>query len=192
MGRVGYIRVSSIDQNLDRQLDDQKLDKTFKDKLSGGNRNRPGLERCLEYLRDGDVLIIHSIDRLARDLRDLQDIVEQVIASGASVQFIKEGLTFSNDQSNPMSRFQLQLMGAFAEFERAIIRERQREGIAIAKKKGVQFGRRAALNENDGERVLEMLQSGVSKSEIARRLNVCRQTIYKHLKGRGENDNIHS
>lgn len=174
---IGYIRVSSTAQNTERQLADLQLDKIYKDKVSGKDTKRTGLDSCLEYLREDDVLHVHSIDRLARNLADLQKIVQTLIDKGVSVVFHKENLIF-NGSEDAMARLMLQMMGAFAEFERSLIRERQREGIANAKAKGIKLGRKASLNKEQVQEVQHMVHAGFSKSEIATRFGVSRQTIY--------------
>lgn len=136
----------------------------FTDKASGKDTKRPQLQAALEYLRDGDVLVVHSMDRLARNLDDLRRIVSDLTASGVVVEFLKERLTFTSAES-PMNKLLLSVMGAFAEFERALLRERQREGIAIAKKKGVYRGRKPSLTP---ERVQE-LRSRVAGGRKRRR-----------------------
>ena len=142
--RVGYVRVSTLDQNTERQLDGIKLDKVFTDKASGRDTKRPQLAAALEYVREGDTLIVHSLDRLARNVDDLRRIVRELNERGVSVEFVKNRLTFSGG-ADPTARLMLTMLGAFAEFERELIRERQREGIAIAKAKGVYKGRKRAL-----------------------------------------------
>src|ERR1700733_609774 len=124
--RVGYIRVSSVDQNTDRQLEGQELDRTFTDKASGKDTNRPQLKAALDYLRDGDELVVHSMDRLARNLDDLRRMVLDLTKKGVHVRFVKENLVFTGEDS-PMSHLLLSLLGAVAEFERSMIRERQRK-----------------------------------------------------------------
>ena len=124
--RIGYVRVSSVDQNELRQLDGVQLDKKFTDKASGKDTKRPQLQAALEYLRDGDVLVVHSMDRLARNLDDLRRMVTELTGRGVVVEFVKENLTFTSED-NAMSKLLLSVMGAFAEFERALIKERQRE-----------------------------------------------------------------
>lgn len=175
--QIGYIRVSSIAQNTERQLIGVELDKCFEDKISAKDTNRIGLKDCLDYLRDEDVLHVHSIDRLARNLADLQNLVGDLLDRGVSVHFHKENLVF-NGQDDAMAKLMLQMMGAFAEFERNLIRERQREGIANAKKNGKKLGRKASLNKEQITEVKYMLNSGFSKSKIADRFGVSRQTIY--------------
>lgn len=177
--RIGYIRVSSVDQNTIRQLDGVALDKTFTDKLSGSTMSREQLNAMLDYIREGDVLIVHSMDRLARNVDDLRKIVLGLTARGVHVQFMKENLTFTGEDS-PMSNLLLSLLGAVAEFERSMIRERQREGIAMAKKAGVYKGRVPCLKP---ERVAELLQRvalGIPKAQVAREFGISRQSLYNY------------
>lgn len=180
--RVGYKRVSTTDQNTDRQLEGVKIDKLFEDKISGCTMNRPGLEACFDYLREGDTLVTHSIDRLARNLGDLEKIVNELNAEGVSVHFVKEGLTFGIGDENPMTRLQLQMMGAFAQFERALIRERQREGIAAAKAKGKHLGRKVSLTEAQIKEIKSRLAVGAAKSALAKEYGVSRPTLYSAIK----------
>ena len=143
--RIGYIRVSSFDQNPDRQLEQIEVGKVFTDKASGKDTQRPELERLLAFVREGDTVVVHSMDRLARNLDDLRRIVQGLTQRGVRMEFVKEGLAFTGDDS-PMANLMLSVMGAFAEFERALIRERQREGIVLAKQRGAYRGRKKSLN----------------------------------------------
>ena len=177
---VGYIRVSSIDQNTDRQLDDITLDECFEDYCSGKDTNRPRLQDCLRHLRKGDRLHVHSIDRLARSLKDLQFLVEDLVAKGISIHFHKENLIFSG-ASNPMHKLMFQMMGAFAEFERSMIRERQREGIAAAKKKGKQIGARLKLSSSQIDELKKKAKAGEPKKALAEHFGISRQTVYNLL-----------
>lgn len=181
--RFSYIRVSSADQNLGRQREMiGTVDKEFLDKLSARSRSeRPGLERCIDYLRDHDELYVASIDRLARSLVDLRSIIDQIIAKGASVHFVKENLTFSKDSSDPRATLMLGILGSFAEFERAIIRERQAEGIALAKKAGKYKGRKRALTPEQVAEARRRADAGESKVAIAKDLGVSRATLYRAL-----------
>lgn len=179
--KIGYIRVSTLDQNPERQLEGLKLDKCFTDKVSGKNSERPELEAMLNYVRDGDVIIVHSMDRLARNLDDLRKLVSDLTAQQIQIQFVKENLTFTGDDA-PMSQLLLSIMGAFAEFERALIKERQKEGIAIAKKKGVYKGRPPALSPEQVEEIKQRVANGDKKIEIANDFNIKRSTLYKYLK----------
>ena len=142
--KIGYIRVSSTDQNTERQLDGMVLDRVFTDKVSGKSVARPHLQEMLRFVREGDHLFVHSMDRLARNLIDLRQLVQDLTTRGIKVTFVKEGLVFNGDDA-AMSVLLLSVMGAVAEFERSILRERQAEGIRIAKTKGVYKGRKASL-----------------------------------------------
>jgi DNA invertase Pin-like site-specific DNA recombinase len=175
--RIGYIRVSSIDQHTDRQLDGVELDKTFTDRASGKDRKRPQLEAMLDYIREGDVLVVHSMDRLARNVQDLLRIVEDLTSRGVQVQFIKEGQTFTGDDA-PMAKLLLSLLGAVAEFERSMIRERQREGIALAKKAGVYRGRKRSLTGQQVQDIRTRVTAGERKAALAKEYGVSRQTLY--------------
>ncbi len=181
-GHIGYIRVSSTDQNTARQLDGIELDRVFEDKASGSSAdNRKALQECLRYLRDGDVLHVHSIDRLARNLLDLQKLVADLTGRGIEVHFHKEGLRFSGNADDPMQRLMLQMMGAFAEFERSMIRERQREGIAAAKARGQKLGRRASMTGDQVQEARRRRAAGESAVALARAYGVSRATMYAHL-----------
>lgn len=179
---VAYIRVSSVDQNTDRQLAQAgiEFDMTFTDRVSGKDRNRPELQACLKHIRKGDHLHVHSIDRLARNMVDLLQIVEEVTNRGVSIQFHKEKLTFTGEE-NPFQRLQLQMMGAFAEFERAMINERQREGIAAAKKKGKQIGAKPKLTPEQVAEIRVRVASGEQKKALAQEYGISRQTLYTAL-----------
>ena len=179
MGQViGYRRVSSFDQNLDRQdFEGFELDEMFEDKVSGSSTKRPQLQECLKYLRKGDKLIVHSIDRLARNLKDLLALIEQLSDKGVQTQFLKEGLIFNGDD-NAVSKLMLQIIGAVAEFERSLIRERQAEGIAKAKSEGKYF--KPSIEVNIPE-VKRRRGEGESLSAIAKSLGISRQTLYNRL-----------
>lgn len=141
--RIGYVRVSSFDQNPERQLEQTQVSKVFTDKASGKDTQRPQLEALLSFVREGDTVVVHSMDRLARNLDDLRRLVQKLTQRGVRIEFLKEGLVFTGEDS-PMANLMLSVMGAFAEFERALIRERQREGIALAKQRGAYRGRKKA------------------------------------------------
>lgn len=179
--RVGYVRVSTEDQNTDRQLEGVELDKTFTDKISGKDTNRPELQRMLEFVREGDIVIIHSMDRLARNLDDLRRMVKDLTGKGIKVQFVKENLIFTGEDS-PMSNLLLSLLGAVAEFERALIRERQREGIAAAKKRGVYGGRKPSLKPDQVVELKRRVGEGDKKAVIARDFGISRETLYQYLR----------
>ncbi|MCV6982110.1 recombinase family protein [Mycolicibacterium pulveris] len=175
---VGYVRVSTVDQNTERQLDGIELDKVFTDHASGKDTRRPALEECLDYVREGDTLVVHSMDRLARSLVDLRTVVDDLTGRGVDVRFVKESLTFTRDESDPCSVLMLSIMGAVAEFERSMIRERQREGIAIAKAKGRYKGRKPALTRAQVVEVAQRLAAGESATRLAEEFGVSRATVY--------------
>jgi DNA invertase Pin-like site-specific DNA recombinase len=177
--RVGYIRVSSVDQNTGRQLEGVELDKSFTDKASGKDAQRPQLKAALDYLREGDVLIVHSMDRLARNLDDLRRIVLELTARSVQVQFVKEGMLFTGDDS-AMSKLLLSVMGAFAEFERSLLKERQREGIAFAKKAGVYKGRKPSLTPERAVALRARIAAGEKKAALAREFGISRETLYQY------------
>ncbi|MHB1456486.1 MAG: recombinase family protein [Armatimonadota bacterium] len=179
--RIGYIRVSTFEQNTDRQLDGIDLDKVFIDKASGKDTNRPELEALIQFAREGDTVVVHSMDRLARNLDDLRQIVQNLTGRGIRIQFIKESLTFTGDDS-PMATLLLSVMGAFAEFERALIRDRQLEGIALAKQRGAYKGRKPVLTSVQAANLRQRVACGEKKAQIARDLGISRETLYQYLK----------
>ena len=181
MATIGYRRASSSDQNLARQ-ELGHCDEIFEEKVSGkSTSNRQALQDMLQYARTGDTVVCYSIDRMARDLRDLQDIVTQLNDKGVVVRFITEGLSFSNDNDDAMAKLQLHMMGAFAEFERSIIRRRQAEGIAKAKERGVydNTGRKPSI---DREQVRQLRADGMSTYKIAEQMNISRMSVHRILK----------
>ena len=178
---VGYTRVSSFEQNASRQLENQKIEKLFFFFFSGKNTERPQLQALLEFVREGDVVLVHSMDRLARNLDDLRLLVKTLTNKGIHIQFIQENIVFTGEDS-PMSQLLLSVMGAFAEFERALIKERQREGIALAKKRGVYKGRKQALDREQILQLKERIKAGEAKSTVAKEFGICRATLYQYLK----------
>ena len=158
-----------------------KVDKTFTDKCSGGTRNRPALTEMLRYVREGDTIICHSIDRLARDLQDLLHLVETLTVRGVGVRFVKEALTFEGNAS-PMQTMILQVMGSFAQFERSLIRERQREGQQAARARGKLPGRKKSLSPEQITELKARVSAHEPKSQIARDLGISRETLYAYLK----------
>lgn len=180
--RVGYRRVSSVDQSTERQLEGVQLDKEFEDKASGKDTNRPGLEQAIAYVRDGDTLVVHSLDRLARNLEDLLRTVRALNGKGVTVEFVKENLTFTGSTVNPMANLMMSMLGAFAEFERTLIRERQREGIALAKAKGdVYKGRAPKLNAEQIAGLRARCAAGEEKAAVARSFGISRVSLYRYL-----------
>jgi DNA invertase Pin-like site-specific DNA recombinase len=183
--RVAYVRVSSVDQNEARQVEamvDQHIDKTFMDKASGKDVKRPQLQAALDYLRDGDVLVVHSMDRLSRSMRDLQNLVADLNSRNIAVDFVKEHLVFTGEDS-PISKLMLALLGGVAEFERAIIRERQREGISVAKQNGAYRGRKKALTAEQAAQIRQRAAAGERKAPLAREFSISRETLYQYITG---------
>lgn len=182
---VGYVRVSTVLQNTSRQeeaLNGFNLDVLFKDFASGKDSDRPELQAALKHVRKGDTLIIHSMDRLARNLNDLRTIVKDLTDRKVKVIFIKENLTFSGNDSS-ISNLLLSVMGAFAEFERNLIKERQIEGIQLAKLRGAYKGRKAVLTE---DKILllrerDACNNGRERSKLAKEFNISRQSLYNYL-----------
>lgn len=177
--KIGYIRVSSIDQNTMRQLDGIQLDKIFTEKLSGKSVERPILLECITYIRSGDSLYVHSIDRLARNAKDLLNLVEQLLNKQVTIIFVKNNLTFSADTKDHMAKLQLTMLAAFAEFERELIRERQREGIVIAKTAGKYCGHRKITDAMLDE-ARQRTSLGEPLAMVAKSLNLSRQTLYQN------------
>lgn len=178
---IGYVRVSTFDQNPERQLDQVPVDRVFTDKASGKDVQRPALDDLLAFAREGDTVVVHSMDRLARNLDDLRRIVQQLTQRGVYVTFIKESLTFTGEDS-PMAQLMLSVMGAFAEFERALLRERQREGIALARQRGAYRGRKRALSDAQITALYQRVKAGGSKAQIAREFGISRETLYQYLR----------
>ena len=179
--RVGYVRVSTLDQNTVRQLDGIDVDRVFEDKASGKDKNRPELEEMIKFVRDGDTVLVHSMDRLARNLDDLRSIVRRLTTKKVRVEFVKEQLSFTGDD-NAMATLLLNVMGAFAEFERSLIRERQREGIVLAKKRGAYRGRAPSLDTARAAELRAKAASGVPKAALARYFGISRETVYAYLR----------
>lgn len=152
---IGYFRVSRFDQNPERQLENVQVDRQFIDKGLGKDTLRPQLNAMLSFAREGDTVVVHSMDRLARNLDDLRRLVQQFTKRGIRIEFVKECLTFIGEDS-PMANLLLSVMEAFAEFARALIREREREGIARAKQRGAYRDRKKTLVDD------QVLSSGAA------------------------------
>jgi DNA invertase Pin-like site-specific DNA recombinase len=179
--RIGYVRVSTFDQNPERQLDSTPVDRTFADKASGKDAKRPQLEDMMSFARTGDTVVVHSMDRLARNLDDLRRIVQTLTRRGVRVEFVKEHLVFTGEDS-PMANLMLSVMGAFAEFERALLRERQREGIALARQRGVYRGRKKSLSDIEITELRRRINEGDKKAQLARDFGISRETLYQYLR----------
>lgn len=179
--QLGYMRVSTVDQKSERQLDGMKLDRVFEDKASGKDANRPMLNELLAFAREDDHIYVHSMDRLARNLDDLRKIVNDLTSRGIAITFKKEGLTFTGNEDS-MAKLMLSIMGAFAEFERSLIKERQREGIALAKKRGAYKGRKPSLSQEQAKELRQRAESGEKKATLAREYGISRETLYQYLR----------
>ncbi|EPP4081551.1 TPA: recombinase family protein [Vibrio vulnificus] len=179
---VGYIRVSAEDQNEHRQLEGVDIDEKFIDKISGKSTDRPALQQCLTHCRRGDILHVHSIDRFARSLHDLESLVRDFNAKGVTVTFLTEKLSFSGDLEDPMATLTLQMLGAFAQFERTLIRKRQMEGIRSAKKRGVRFGRKPTLTDEVKLQIIEGYKNRCPVTDMSKKYGISRTTIYKVLR----------
>ena len=177
--KVGYRRVSDITQSLERQ-DLVGCERIFEEKLSGASADRPALQDMIAFVRSGDEVVVHSIDRLARNLMDLQSIIKELNDKGVTIHFISESLSFSDDGGNAFQTLQLQMLGAFAQFERTMIRKRQAEGIAKAKAKGVYAQRKRTVNP---DKIKQMFDDGLTKAAIAKQLNISRMSVYRSLQG---------
>ena len=179
--RIGYVRVSSFDQNPERQLEHVEVNKVFTDKASGKDTKRPQLDALLSFVREGDTVVVHSMDRLARNLDDLRRLVQKLTKDGVRIEFVKENLSFTGEDS-PMANLMLSVMGAFAEFERALIHERQREGIALAKQRGAYRGRKKALLPEQVVELRRRTSAGEKKARLAREFGISRETLYQYLR----------
>lgn len=174
--KFGYRRVSSIDQSLARQDLPEDCDRVFEEKVSGKNAERDQLRILRDIVRSGDEVVVHSIDRLARSLQDLKAIVDEIVEKGGRIQFTKEGLTFGGSVNDPTSKLMLHILGAIAEFERELIKQRQREGIAKAKEAGRYKGRPKTLNRSVA---FKMFQAGATPSEVADAMQIGIASAYR-------------
>jgi len=180
--KIGYKRVSTLIQSTDRQLDGMELDRVFEDKLSGKDTNRPQLQELLAYARQGDTVFVHSLDRLGRNLDDLRKVVTQLTSKGITVTFIKENLTFTSEKASPMQELMFNIMASFSEFERALAKDRQMEGVQIAKAKGVYRGRKREMTQERIDEIKSRVESGEPKARIAKSMGISRDTLYRYLK----------
>lgn len=178
---VGYVRVSSVDQNTQRQLADIKLDKVFEEKCSAKTITRPIWEQCKIYCREGDTLMIHSLDRVCRSgAGDAVAIVEEMNDKGVAVEFIKEGMKFNGTMSAAQKGV-LSILASVAQMERELIAERRNEGIAIARQNpNIKFGRPSSDVSKDD--INTLLEQGISKVEVCSKLGISRASLYRILK----------
>ena len=178
---IAYVRVSTVEQNEARQreaLEKYEIDRWFVEKASGKDTNRPKLQEMLEYVREDDTVYVEEFSRLGRSTADLLSIVQRIENAGAKFISTKENF----DTSTPAGRLQMTMMAAIAEFERAMILERQREGIAIAKREGKYKGRKAVSVPNIGEYYQRYMSRQGTKASIAKELGISRTTLDKLFK----------
>lgn len=180
--RIGYRRVSSIVQSLERQLEGVQVDRTYEDKLSGKDANRPQLQAAMDYCRDGDTLVVHSLDRLGRNTEDLLRVVRELNAKGVTVEFVKNDMRFVGGKRDAMAALMLTMLAAFATFERELIRERQAEGIALAKARGVYKGGQPKLTPVQADELRQRAAEGATRVSLARRYGISRQAVYDYLR----------
>jgi len=178
MANIGYIRVSTTDQNTSRQLSDLNIefDKVFEEKVSGATREREQLKALIDYVRDGDTVYVHSIDRLGRSLIDLKNIIEELKIKGVTVVFVKNGLEFNASQNNSTHELMFNILASFAQFERDMIKERQAEGIAKAKAAGKYKGK---SREVTNQQILDKLAEGFSIRKTAEILGCGVSTVQR-------------
>lgn len=183
MTDIGYIRVSTAMQNTERQLDGVKIDKFYTDKMSGKNRNRPELKQCIKALNAGDTLHIHTMSRLSRSLKDLEELINELTDKGINVKFHHPELLFKatsdNKREQNMNMLMLRIMGSVAQFERENLKERQLEGIAKAKERKVYKGRQATLNRKP---IIQMVESGMKKTDIIEATGISKSYLYQIIR----------
>lgn len=177
----GYKRVSTVEQSTDRQLEGIVVDRVFEDKLSGKDRNRPQLDLLLSIIRRGDVIHIHSMDRLARNTRDLLNLVQEISDKGCKIVFHTEHLTFEPNKNDPYQQLMMTMLGAVAQLERSLLLQRQKEGIAIAKAKGKYKGGKNKLSPEQVEELKELTKTQ-SITSVAKHFNITRPTVYGYLR----------
>ena len=179
--KVGYVRVSTVTQHEDRQLvimEKFGVEKLFQEKVSGKDKNRPQLQQLLDFVREGDMVIIHDFSRLARSTKDLLEIVEYLNNKKVALISAKENL----DTSTATGKLMLTMIGAINEFERTNLLERQKEGIAVAKKKGKYKGRKEVKIDNFEQYYNRYMSREITKTQLAKELNISRPTLDKLIK----------
>lgn len=191
--KVGYARVSTVGQELDGQiakLETQGVTKLFTEKESGTKRDRPQLDALLEYVREGDHVYITKIDRLARSIKDLSEVVAAITDKGASITFIDDNMTFSNDMTNATQQLMFNILGSFAQFERDLIYSRTMEGRQRAKAAGKSLGRRVGHSDENIAKALAMYdarkEKGYSIADITEATGLKKSSLYNELGKRGK------
>lgn len=179
--RIGYIRVSALDQHPERQLDQEDVDRVFTDTASSQDPHRLQLACLQGFVREGDTVVIQSMDGLASNLNDLERLIQEFIARRIRVEFVKEHLVFSGDGSLADTML-LSMMGPFGEFERSLVQERRREGVALAKQHGAYRGRKKALQSDQVAELRRLAQHGEPKTHLAKAFGISRETVYQYLR----------
>lgn len=174
-----YKRVSTLDQHTTRQLVDVPCDREYEDKASGKDVNRPQLNTMLDNTRAGDIINVHSLDRMCRNVKQLLEIVETVQKKGATIKFHKENLTFAPNADDPLNKAIMTIIGAISELERNLILERVREGVAIAKKAGKYTGRKNSLSEIQIDELNSMIGK-YNRSQIAKHFGITVRSTYHY------------
>ncbi len=181
--KIGYKRVSTTEQKTDRQLESLQLDKVFEEKISGKDTKRPQLEAMLDHIREGDHVYIHELSRLGRSMIDLYRLVEKILQKGVIITFLKEKITYAPGQvADPMQEAMFGMLATFSQFERSLIKQRQREGIEAAKKAGKHLGRPAKLTDQKKADIIKKHQGGLNPSQLSKEYGVSRGTIYNIVK----------
>ncbi len=178
--RIGYIRISTLDQAAQKQLDGITLNQIFTENSSAKDANRPELQEMIRFVKKGDTIVIDSMDRLAKTLDDLRSFVKIILSKGVSVEFVKEKLLFTIDDL-PTANLMMSVMGAFIEFERAVVKECQREDIVLAKNRGAYKGRKRELSAETVAIIKKSIEEGKMKSEVAKAFGISRETLYRYL-----------
>ncbi len=185
--KIGYIRVSTVEQNIARQeVIMKKLDveKIFIGKISGKNMERPMLKEMMGFVRSGDIVVVESISRFARNTRDLLELVDQLVAKGVQFVSMKEKI----DTSTPSGKFMLTVFGAVAQLERDYILQRQKEGIAIARANGKYQGRKKIQNDRFDEIYEKWKNNEITATQAMKLLNYSKTTFYRRVKEMKENE----
>jgi len=180
--KILYKRTSTVHQNSEIQSVDTDYDRIFEDKLSGKNTDRPQLQLMLDIIRPDDLIEVYSMDRLARNTRDLLELVDTITKTGATIHFKKENLTFNSNTNDPVQKLMLTMIGAVAEMERELIASRVRDGVALAKSKGKYKGGKKKLSPEQVEMLNDMYSKRYSISKIAKELHISRPSVYSYLR----------
>ena len=183
--KIAYKRVSTNDgtQNTERQFyNDDSFDKIFEDHASGKDMNRPALQEMIAFCREGDVVSVWDLSRLGRTLKGVIDTISLLNGKGVSVHFVKENLSFTANDDNPIAQLQLHILSAVYQFERTVLLSRQREGIQVAKAKGKYKGRKPTLSGEERMVLVDKHKNGARVSDLAREYGLTRSTIYAYLK----------